>query len=387
MYNVKELTNFYNSLGIPSEYYKPSIKLLNSDIKFQVLLSERKTGKTTNILLLAMSIFLKENRPFVYCRDSKDHIKASNVSELFNVIINCGYIEKMTNGKYNNIYYHWKKIYLVKYDENNKILDKSSVMCHVLSCDQHETYKSTLNVPNLSLILYDEFITKNERVNAFFEFFDLHSTLVRNSIDVMTYFVANTISQNSRWYNDLLIPDVKYMKLGESRIFTTEKGTKVFVDMIKTQSTISAFKQKLLSLYYGFDNPKLNAITGADTWTYDFYNPIILDDNKTLIRKDIYISFYNAYLELMFYDLDGRVVCDVKEVSGIVEDSDSIVFLSSTEQITQNNHFKYFALETELGKYLLTLYESGTMYFSTPFVHDVFRSYLKDSKINVSELS
>ena len=53
LYDWKKIYRLYKKLGCPDNVYNPTTLPINQ-AKYFMLLSERKTGKTTNLLLLGM---------------------------------------------------------------------------------------------------------------------------------------------------------------------------------------------------------------------------------------------------------------------------------------------------------------------------------------------
>ena len=92
-------------LGIfPKGFWNP-LHCNFEECGIQMLLSERSVGKTTGILLVGMVLNSLYGVRIHYIRNTKNMLRESIVSDLFSTIISCGYVSKVTNGKYNSIRY------------------------------------------------------------------------------------------------------------------------------------------------------------------------------------------------------------------------------------------------------------------------------------------
>ena len=110
-------------------------------------------------------------------------IKASIVQDLFKVILSYKdgyYLKKITDGKYTGVYYHWRKLYFCNYDDKGNVTDKATEpFLDFLSITEHETYKSSLNLPTGDFVIFDEFISRYYTTNACYMFLDTIKTVFR----------------------------------------------------------------------------------------------------------------------------------------------------------------------------------------------------------------
>ena len=278
----KKVFNYYKQLNCPNTVYNPC-KIPFENAKYNVLLSERSTGKTTNVLLIGMILYFMYGVVLQYIRSNEDMIERQTLNELFKTILEFGYIEKMTDGEFNNLYYYGKKWTLCHMDEQYKIDKKDSQhFMYCLSTDRNERYKSSYNAPTGDFIIYDEFISKRIRANEFVDFCDLLKTIIRDRISPVVVLLANTIDKHHPYFNEFdiydefiskriranefvdfcdllktiirdsispvvvllantidkhhpyfnefeIYDDVQTMQVGTSDIFTTEKGPKIYV--------------------------------------------------------------------------------------------------------------------------------------------------------------
>lgn len=302
-YDWKLITKEFKKLKCPDTVYDPT-RLPFNTCPYHVILSERSTGKTTNVLLLGMVMNKLYGTVIQYIRAIESMIAPKTLGELMKTILEFHYIEKITNGEYNSCQYRAKKWRYVHVDENG-IIDKEAPdhFMYCLSVDQSDTYKSSYNAPFGDFIVFDEFIGKYYRQNEFLYFMDIHKTITRKRESVVTFFLANTIDRHSEYFNELEIYDeVQLLEIGDKQIIKTPLGTSIFVEIARDNAKKS-LKDKINDWYYGFKNPQLNAITGRDTWSMNEYPHI--ESGYETIYQGLYIEFNNKLVAMDVVRYEG----------------------------------------------------------------------------------
>ena len=351
------------------------------EAKYQILLSERKTGKTTNWLLIGMIMNQLYGTQIQYVRATEAEIKPSIASEIYNVILtfnNRYYIKAITDGKYSGIYTHWRKSYFCNYDETGKVIDKcEEPFLQMLSVEQHEEYKSTYNAPKGDLIIFDEFIRKYYPPNEFCNFMDLLSTIMRDRLSPIIVLAANTINLNSTYFKEFMISkDVKQMKVGNHKLITTEKGTRVYVELIGLKQ--SEIKQTLNRLFFGFDNPRLAAITGGEvTWAFDSVPHIKNSPEDEYLDRTLRIDTGDIMLQCdIVLTPDRGVVVNVHECTKVYPDS----LILTLGDITQDNELWGLG-EGNFCKYVWGLYGHNKFYYDTNETGSMVTNYVKNYRL------
>lgn len=263
----------YLKLDVPSIYYDP-LKMPIPETKWNIIMSERSRGKTSEILLLGMVMNKLYGTHIQYLRSREEMIVKKNSEDLFTVIVREGYVEKLTNGQYNSIVYRSRRWYYQKVDEDGNEVERSpEQFCTMLSIDRAEIYKSAYNSPLGDYIVFDEFIERAYYPDLFISLVDLIKTIARDRLSVVIVCLANTIDKNAIILKDLMITEaIEDMKQGDAKEIVTPKGTRIYVEiMAKVQKKAGKKRQKVNTEYYGFDNNRISGITGSDTWAVDSY--------------------------------------------------------------------------------------------------------------------
>lgn len=374
-YDWKKLYKKLDKLAvIPNDIYYP---LFNPNNKWNVILSERKIGKTTSCLLLGMLMNVEYGTIIQYVREDTDMIMPKNVLGLFDVILKNGYVEKITDNMWNGITYKSRKWYFCNVDENGKIIEQSTKHFMQNLCLQEASlYKSSYNCPTGDLIIFDEFISNRYVRGDFVVFCDLLSTIVRSRLSATIVMLANTIDVQSEYFDELECRDiVDIMKIGDDISYTTEKGTNIYIAIEKTKNP--KMRDELNKLYFGFKNQKLNSITGED-WAFNNYSHIafeITDDN--LISKDIYILHKNKVIQLELVNTDFGLCVACHYANAInVKYAKRIYSIDELE-----NKITHYALGNDkLDKLIWNLYKTKRFYYANNMVGSIIENYYNISR-------
>lgn len=296
----------YKRLGCPKTVYDPTTIPLE-ECKHNILLSERSLGKTTNVLLLGMLCNKHYGTVIQYVRSREDMIMNKTVNELFTTIRDYHYIEKITDGKYNDCIYKARKWHYCKVNESGEvesIAPEHFMFC--LSIDKSEFYKSSYNAPRGDFIIFDEFIGKMYRLNEFVYFMDLLKTIIRDRVSPVVLWLANTIDLHSEYFQELEIYEyVQLLEVGQHTKIVTEKGTPVYVEILGDKKEKEK-KSIINSWFFGFRNPKLSSITGGG-WATESYPHI--EKNYTILSHGIYIEYHGKYLALDLVEYEDIGIC------------------------------------------------------------------------------
>lgn len=319
IYDHKAIKAEYKKLGCPKDVYNPC-KLPLDEAKYFALLSERSTGKTTNLLLLGMLYNWHYGTEMIYIRKLESMIFKKELDGLFKTIREYGYIEKVTGGRWNNCEYYAGKWRYTNIDENGVVVEKAAE--HFMRClavNRREVYKSSMVSVKGDFIIYDEFISDRYGLNEFVAFCDLLKTVIRDRLSPLVFMLANTIDKHSEYFHEMEIyEEIQLIEVGKSEIIKTQKGTKVFVELIRDAKEIEE-KRRLNTLFFGFLNPKISSITG-EGWAISNY-PHIERGYKT-IQHGVYIEYHGRYLELEIVEYEGKgVYILVHRASEVYEDS------------------------------------------------------------------
>lgn len=369
-YDYDKIRKEYKKLKIPKEFYSP-INLPFESAKYFVGVSERSTGKTTNWILWGMVMNKMYGTQIQYIRQSKDMIMPKNLNQFMDVIIRCGYIEKLTDGRYNSCEYYarcWRYVSIV----DGEIIEKASTPFMIcLSLDEAQNYKSSYNSPLGDVIIFDEFVSKRYYPNEFVLFCDLVKTIIRERISPFIVMLANTTDRYNEYFRELQIQDeILRIKVNEFFVKQTNKGTCIYCELIGNKNVE---REKLNELFFGFRNPRLASITGGD-WAIDNYQHIEREDSKKLMDNR-YISF-NSYLVQLEIHENERLGVFVKAHRASKIHEDSVVY--SVDGIKDKRYRHKFGW-TKVDRFIFTLYNRNKFFFANNEVGNVVASYVTNA--------
>ena len=377
-YDFNFLRKEYKKLKCPADVYNPCHIPFES-AKWSVILSERARGKTTNLLLFGMLIYQHYGTGICYIRSSEQMIAPKVSKDLFSNIISWGYVEKITGGKYNNIAYKSRRWYFTHVDEDGNIdAEDTAAFCLMLSIDNNEKYKSSLETKN-DFIIFDEFIERYYYPQQFILLCDLIKTIGRSRKSLQIILSANTLDKASPYFSELGITEqIDNMTQGENVIATSLKGTKVYVEILGKRVPKADKKQQVLNrLYYGFENPKLASITGADTWA--MYNYPHTPKDFKIIQKNHYLIFNDKLLNLeICQSEDNTIFINVHPASKTYEDS--VIY---SLDFSTNPCYRYMLGHTSIDKWLWDKYNKNLFTYSDNSTGGLVEKYIEICKKGV----
>lgn len=370
MVDWEEIFDIYNSLGCPTEVYNPS-ELPISDAEWFVLTSERSTGKTNNLVLIAMILFLRLGCVSAYLRQKSDMVTPKEMSNFMNVILQFGYIQQLTNGEYNGVRYWARRYTFVKWSEDGKKEKESEPFLWVGAVQEELTYRSNLNLPTCVMIIFDEFICTDYMTNEFVTLCQLHKTICRGRFGMKMFMLSNTTNYYHEYFRELCIQDeVLNCKVNHSFIKKTPLGTKVYYKMLGDRSIK---REKLNTAYYGFDNPRMKSITGGD-WSINNYPHIEKEERKT-IYNHYYFKFNERFYQIELVSSDRLGIhCIVHRANKPMKSKYQNRIFTIEEIRESNEIYRYGTLR--MDRYLWDLRKRNKWYYADNDVGFTAESYV-----------
>lgn len=377
LYNYKKLNKEFKALNVPRETFNTA-KLPFNYAKYFTLLSERATGKTTNLLLYGMLMNRDYGTILHYIRQRDSMIMNKTIKDLFKTIIEFNYIEKITDGKYNNVVYNARRWYYAKINENGEVEDIAPE--HFMFCcsiEKSKDLKSGYNSPKGDFIILDEFISNFYYPNEFVELEDLISTIIRKRESPIIFLLANTIDINSIYFSELCIDEiVSIMNIGDSDIIETPMGTRVYVEFIEPQldEEKKKAKSKHNQLFFGFPNKKLNAIKGGE-WATASYQHIPTNKSK-LLSPIAHLYFNKKLLQIEIHQNENIGICAYIHPSSTLY-NDSRIY-TATDIIDKRYIYKFGY--SKFDKFIWDLYKKNLFFYSNNSVGALVSAFVNYCK-------
>lgn len=375
-YDWEKVAALYNKVNIVTGKYNPTLVHKLQSGKYIIDMSERDTGKSTNWILLMLCLYKLYGSETAYIRELVDMLMPKHSMEMFNTVLQYDYISKIFDGVFDSIVYKSRRYFLC----NRETGEEDEKPCIIsLSLDENYLNKSSLQLPDTDLIFFDEFISKYNYANEFVTFMDTVKTIIRERDAPFIVLAANTIDMHSFWFKEFEVYEtIQGMNIDEQKVITTDGGTVVDVACIGQKiEDMSEHRKAHNSKFFGFKNPKLNAIRGG-AWAIKMYpHPDREKDTETVLRNR-YIS-HNGFLlnlELMHNERHGYHVV-VHESNQTYEDS--VIYNLDLQPINRNYKYKWGTLKVDM--YLLQLWKENRFFFANNFCGTLFDDYMRNCKL------
>ena len=266
---------------------------------YNILMSGRSDGKSFAVLEKILYNKLKKNKQGMILRRWDTDFKSGRASTMFANLVTEG---KLIGTGWDDILYKNGAWYLAQWDEDlsNWKYDNEP-FCYAISISDVEHSKSSA-YPNVTIILFDEFIPMNGYcLDEYIKFMNILSTVIRKyRRDVTIYMCANTISTDSIYFKEFGLKNIKNQKQGTIDIYKYgDGGCSVAVEILpqvpNTDKTNSNY-------YFAFDNPKLAMIRGEGFEIAMFPH---LPSGENIIPSHIRKRFFIYYNDEL---LEGNVI-------------------------------------------------------------------------------
>ena len=376
IYDFKLIEKEVKKLGlIPDGMYNPFNTHEIASGRYFADFSERSIGKTTAWLLVGMCMRrVYENKPqIIYVRQIVDMILPKNAKQIFTTILAHDYVSKITDGRFNSIRYHSRGHYY--FNTETMEMDEEPFMIS-MGCDEWADKKSSFNAPFGDIIIFDEAIGRTTYQDEFIHFMDLVKTTIKERDSAFVVILANTINKNAQIFLELEIFDiVQEIKVGERRLITTMGGTVVDLALIGSKAEdMPVHRREHNRKFFGFNNPKLNAIRGGE-WAGKIYPHVPKLEKVSLISRNRYIRHNGALLnlELLFCKELGLFV--KVHLARSVKDDSIVYTLENT--IDDARTFYKWANKSLIDEKLKELLFANKWYYATNTEGALVDDYVK----------
>ena len=210
-------------------------------------------------------------------------------------------------------------------------------------------------------------------------FLDTLKTVFRKRKSGKIIMLANNTNVNSPWFEELTIyKQVRTLKKGQTIDCKSDGGTTFSIHFINPENQKEQKEQN--RLFFGFNNPKLSAITGVGEWNVEEVQHIPKDFNFVLQFKKMFIRVApSEYVSLELGTHNDEPCALVKRASRIFDDD--IVFTLSDKNEYKNGFYKFG--DDKMLSLIIEYIEQNRIYYSTNEVGNDFKNYVrlcKDSK-------
>lgn len=368
-----------------NKYYSlKNIKTKNA--RYNVIYGERSNGKTYAVdVEEILENFVESGyveQGAIVRRFDDDFIGITSARSMFNALMCNGngenVIRKRTGGKYDGVEYYGGAFYMTKFDEKTEKQQRTgAIIAYAFSLTSEQSYKGG-SYPNITTVLFDEFMTRRFYLNdEFITFQNLLSTIIRDRDNVKIYMCANTVNKyGCPYFAEMGLYRIKQMEQGHIDVYEYgDTGLRVAVEWADSPSKTG----KPSDVYFAFNNPRLKMIT-TGAWEMDIY-PHCPAKYRPKDVAFVYFIRYDGELlqcEIVISDTDEFTYIHRKTGEIKNPDDDLIFDLSPTSK--PNMRTRITTPHDDLGKRIYSYYVREKVFYQDNEIGEIVRNYLNECK-------
>lgn len=339
---------------------------------YNVIFGERSNGKTYACLKYMIEQYVKFGHQGALIRRWKEDFRGKRGQVMFEAFSD-GMIYKLTKGEYNTTYYYSGKWYFANKDDNlDRLIPASEPFCYGFALSDVEHDKST-SYPRIKTIFFDEFLTRQYYLpDEFVTFMNVVSTIVRQRDDVTIIMAGNTVNKYCPYFTEMGLTHVSEMKQGTIEVYNYgESKLKVAVEYADSISE----KGKPSDVYFAFNNPKLEMITGG-SWEMAMYPHLPAKYNDSDIVFTFFMEFNQETLQCEVIQTNLSTFIYIHRKSTPLRDEDHDV-IYSMEYDPRPNHIRNMKKSRQsVNKKINWYFNENKVYYQDNEIGEIVRNYL-----------
>lgn len=357
------------------KYYSLN-KINKKNATYNVIFGERSNGKTYAILKQVLENYFNDGSQFSYIRRWSVDVQPKRMNNLFNAIIEDGYLEKLSGGKFTAIFYRTGRFYLCTYNDKGKpIYNEEDIIGYAFSLSENEHNKAN-SYPRVTTIIFDEFLTNKIYLpDEFMLFMNTVSTIVRQRTNVKIYMLGNTVNKFCPYFKEMGLTNILTMKQGTIDVYTYgETKLKVAVEYANSKK-----KFKKNNFYFAFNNPKLKMITGG-AWELNIYPHAPVKWLPKNIMFTYFIDFNDSLYQCEIINKDDNVFTYIHEKTTPIKNPDKDIIYTLDYNPKINYNINILKPLNDYQSKITWFYTHDRVYYQNNNVGDAINNYLKICK-------
>ena len=357
------------------KYYSLN-KINKKNATYNVIFGERSNGKTYATLKQVLENYFNDGSQFAYIRRWSVDVQPKRMNNLFNAIIEDGYLEKLSGGKFTAIFYRTGRFYLCTYNDKGKpIYNEEDIIGYAFSLSENEHNKAN-SYPKVTTIIFDEFLTNKIYLpDEFMLFMNTISTIVRQRTNVKIYMLGNTVNKFCPYFKEMGLTNILTMKQGTIDVYTYgETKLKVAVEYADSKK-----KFKKNNFYFAFNNPKLKMITGG-AWELNIYPHAPVKWLPKNIIFTYFIDFNDSLYQCEIINKDANVFTYIHEKTTPLKNPDKDIIYTLDYNPKINYNINILKPLTDYQNKITWFFNHDRVYYQNNNVGDAINNYLKICK-------
>ena len=351
--------------------------ILEKNAHYNIIIGERSNGKTTAVLRYAVERYIKTGKQTAYIRRWDDDLKGGRGAAIFNGIVSLGFVSELSGGCGDTVVYKGRAWYLACSDGEGNTLTDEKPFAYAFALTKAESYKSVA-YPEIDTIVFEEFLSRSGYIGSGSEEFvilmNLLSTIIRERENVKIFMLGNTVNKYSPYFAEMGLTNIKNMQKGTIDVYSYgNSNLRVAVEFADFPS-----KYKPSDVYFAFDNPRLNMITGrGNVWEIDIYPHLPMRYAPKNVQLRYFIIWDGDILQCEIILLDKAFFTYIhKKTTPIQDELHDIVFTPDNKPFP-NWRRNILRPADRLGEKIARFYKLDQVYYQDNETGEIVRNYLK----------
>lgn len=346
--------------------------ILKRNAQYNLIIGERSNGKTYAVEKLILENFFKKGEQGAIIRRWREDFRNKRGYAMFAPFVTDGTIKKLSHGAYNNIMFRLNTWWLVNSEDDN--IEKVA-FCYSFALSEVEHDKST-SYPNITTILFDEFLTRSYYINDEFVIFcNCVSTIIRDRDNVKIFMCGNTVNKYSPYFKEMGLTHIKEMKQGDIDVYTYgDSKLKIAVEYCNTSNKTN---KKKSDVYFAFNNPHLEMVKSGK-WEIANYPHL---PNKYM-PKDILFKFWLVFgddiLQGEIITLKNELFCYIHRKTTELKYKNTDIIYDLQSHSEYNVRYSFTKPIDNIDRKIYNLYKSNRFFYQSNDIGEIVNNFVKE---------
>ena len=352
------------------KYYRLNA-ILKKNAQYNVIFGERSSGKTFAVLEFGLKQYVEHGKQIAILRRWSEDFTGKRGQQMFDALVAAGIVSDLTGGRWTNVYYFGSRWYLCCYDPDGKRVQDPRPFAYGFSITSMEHDKST-SYPDITTICFDEFLTRTVYLpDEFVLFSNVVSTIVRHRTDVKIFMLGNTVNKYCPYFNEMGLKHIKDMKPGDIDLYNyADSELRVAVEYTRPNKA-----GKASDIYFAFDNPKLQMITGG-AWEIDIYPHCPVKYKPKHVLFEFFICFDDQILHAEIVGIEDKLFIMLHPKTTPLKDPDHDLIYSTVYDPRPNWRRNILKPASTVEKKIYDLFRADRVYYADNETGEVLRNCL-----------
>ena len=354
--------------------------ILEKNAHYNLIIGERSNGKTTAVLRYALEHYIKTGKQSAYIRRWEEDLKGGRGAAVFNGLISLGFVSDLSGGSWDNVTYRGRAWYLSATDPDGETITDSKPFCYAFALTKADSYKSVA-YPEIDTIIFEEFLSRaGYLTDEFVIYMNLLSTIIRERENIKIFMLGNTVNKYSPYFAEMGLTNVKNMDKGTIDVYSYgNSNLRVAVEFADFPS-----KYKPSDVYFAFNNPRLNMITGrGNVWEIDIYPHLPCRYAPKNVVFSYFILWDGELLQAEIIALENAVFTFIhRKTTPIKDELQDLVFTPDNKPFP-NWRRNILKPADRTGEKIAKFYKQDKVYYQDNETGEIVRNYLKWCKANL----